>query len=135
MTEDGNPSDDVIKAVQDTCNATNIRPLNDKLTVAGPERITYDIELKYYVTAETEQAAVTTIEGIGGALDQYNEWQQLKIGRDINPDKLRGLCLAPSSGTGALRMEITAPMFTELTERQLAKFSGTLRVSHEVTTE
>lgn len=135
MTEDGNPSDDVIKAVQDTCNATNIRPLNDKLTVAGPERITYDIELKYYVTAETEQAAVTTIEGIGGALDQYNEWQQLKIGRDINPDKLRGLCLAPSSGMGALRMEITAPTFTELTERQLAKFSGTLRVSHEVTTE
>lgn len=135
MTEDGTPSEDVIKAVQDTCNATNIRPLNDKLTVAGPERITYDIELKYYVTAETEQAAVTTIEGIGGALDQYNEWQQLKIGRDINPDKLRGLCLAPSSGTGALRMEITAPMFTELTERQLAKFSGTLRVSHEVTTE
>lgn len=135
MTENGTPSEDVIKAVQDTCNATNIRPLNDKLIVAGPERITYDIEFKYYVTAETEQAAVATIEGIGGALDQYNEWQQLKIGRDINPDKLRGLCLAPSSGTGALRMEITAPTFKELTERQLAKFSGTLIVSHEVTTE
>ena len=135
MTEDGTPSEDVIKAVQDTCNASNIRPLNDKLIVSGPERVEYDIEVKYYVTADTEQAAVTAIEGDGGALDQYNEWQQLKIGRDINPDKLRGLCLAPASGTGALRMEITAPVFKVLTERQLAKFSGTLRVSHEVTTE
>lgn len=135
MTEDGDPDEDVINAVLETCNASNVRPLNDKLIVSGPTRVEYDIELKYYVTAETEQAAVTAIEGDGGALDQYNEWQQLKIGRDINPDKLRGLCLAPTSGTGALRIEITAPTFTVLTERQLAKFSGTLNVSHEVTEE
>lgn len=135
MTADGDPSGDVIEAVEAACNADDVRPLNDKLIVSGPERVEYDIELKYYVTADTEQAAVTEIEGDGGALDQYNQWQQLKIGRDINPDKLRGLCLAPASGTGALRIEITAPVFKVLTERQLAKFSGTLRVSHEVTTE
>lgn len=135
MTADGDPSEDVLAAVEAACNAASVRPLNDKLIVSGPTRESYDIEIKYYVTAETEQAAVAAIEGEGGALDQYNEWQQLKIGRDINPDKLRGLCLAPATGTGALRIDITAPAFKTLTERQLAKFSGTLKVSHEVTTE
>lgn len=135
MTEDGDPSEDVINAVLATCNASSVRPLNDKLIVSGPTRISYDIEIKYYVTADTEQAAVTAIEAAGGAIDQYNDWQQLKIGRDINPDKLRGLCLAPESGTGALRMEVISPTFTVLTGRQLAKFSGTLKVSHEVTDE
>lgn len=135
MTEDGDPSEDVINAVLAACNSSSVRPLNDKLTVSGPERVSYDVNIKYYVTADTEQAAVAAIEGEGGALDQYNAWQQLKIGRDINPDKLRGLCLAPASGTGALRIDIIAPAFKTLTERQLAKFSGTLHVSHEVTEE
>lgn len=135
MTENGTPSEDVLEAVKATCNAKNIRPLNDKLIVNGPERMQYDIELKYYTTAENEAAAVATIEADGGALDQFNEWQQLKIGRDINPDKLRAFCLAPSSGTGALRLDIVKPAFKSLTERQLAEFSGNLTVTHEVTEE
>lgn len=135
MTENGTPSEDVLEAVKTTCNAKNIRPLNDKLIVSGPDRVQYDIELKYYTTAENEAAAVATIEADGGALDQFNEWQQLKIGRDINPDKLRAFCLAPASGTGALRLDIVKPAFKTLTERQLAEFSGNLTVTHEVTEE
>ena len=135
MTADGDPSDDVIAAVKAACNAESVRPLNDLLTVAGPERVVYDIEIKYYTTADNEQATVAAIENAGGALDQFNAWQQLKIGRDINPDKLRALCLAPTDGTGALRMDIVKPVFNQLTERQLAKFSGSLTVNHEVTEE
>lgn len=135
MTADGDPSEDVIEAVEAACNSESVRPLNDKLIVSGPERVPYDVEIKYYTTADTEQEAVAAIEGKGGALDQFNEWQQLKIGRDINPDKLRALCLAPAGETGAIRIEITAPTFTKLTEKQLAKFSGTLNVTHEVTEE
>lgn len=135
MTENGTPSEDVLEAVKITCNAENIRPLNDKLIVSGPERVQYDIELKYYTTSENEAATVATIEADGGALDQYNAWQQLKIGRDINPDKLRAFCLAPASGTGTLRLDIVKPTFKTLTERQLAEFSGNLTVTHEVTEE
>lgn len=129
------PSEDVLKAVEAAVNASTVRPLNDKVIVKGPTRVSYDIELKYFVTAETEQAALTAIEGEGGAVDLYNSWQMEKTGRDINPDKLRALCLAPEGGTGALRIEITKPIFTQLTERQQAKFSGSLKVTHEVTEE
>lgn len=135
MTEDGDPSEDVISAVYEACNSKKIRPLNDKLIVSGPDRVEYDLEIKYYTTADNEQATITAIESEGGALDQYNTWQQERIGRDINPDKLRAYCLAPTSGTGALRIEIVKPVFTTLSERQLAKFSGTIAVTHEVTEE
>ena len=129
------PSEDVLKAVEDAVNAKDVRPLNDKVIVKGPTRISYDISIKYYVTADTEQAVLKAIEDEGGALDLFNEWQQSKVGRDINPDKLRALCLAPTSGTGAIRIDITAPAFKTLTESQLAKFSGSLTVTHEVVEE
>lgn len=135
MTADGDPTEDIIEAVYEACNADNVRPLNDLLIVSGPDRVEYDIEIKYYVTADNEQAALTAIEETDGALDLYNAWQQEKIGRDINPDKLRAFCLAPSGGTGALRIDIVAPAYATLTERQLAKFSGRMVVSHEVTEE
>ena len=125
------PTDDVINAVKEAVNASTVRPLNDKVIVSKPTRVNYGISIKYYVTAETEQAVINAIEQEGGAIDQYNEWQQSKTGRDINPDKLRALCLAPEGGTGALRIEITAPVFTTLTEKQLAKYNGSLTVSHE----
>lgn len=135
VTGETDPTEDVLDAVEAAVNAKDVRPLNDKVIVKGPTRISYDISIKYYVTAETEQAVLETIEGEGGAIDQFNEWQMTKVGRDINPDKLRALCLAPTSGTGAIRIDITSPTFTSLTESQLAKFSGTLNVTHEVTEE
>lgn len=135
VTGEDDPSEDVLAAVEAACNASDVRPLNDKLIVKGPTRVSYDIELKYYVTKDDELAVQTTIEGEGGAIEQYNAWQMAKVGRDINPDRLRAFCLAPTSGTGALRIDIVAPTFKTLTERQLAKFSGTLRVTHEVVEE
>lgn len=135
VTGEDDPSPDVIAAVEAACNATDVRPLNDKLVVSGPQRVSYDIELKYYVTKDEEHAAQTTIEGAGGAIDQFNAWQMAKVGRDINPDRLRAFCLAPATGTGVVRLDIVSPAFQALTERQLAKFSGTLRVTHEVTEE
>lgn len=135
VTGDEDPSEDVLKAVEDAVNGKDVRPMNDLVIVKGPERISYDIELKYYTTKENEAATISTIEGTGGVLEQFNQWQMEKVGRDINPDRLRALCVTPPSGTGAIRLEVTAPAYQQLTETQLAKFSGTMRISHEVTEE
>lgn len=129
------PPQDVIDAVIETCNKIEKRPLNDLLVVTGPERVEYDIVLKYYCTAENEQTAINAVEANGGALDKYNEWQQAKIGRDLNPDELRAYCKDPQANTGVLRLEIVSPAYTKLTERQLAKFSGNMTITHEVTEE
>lgn len=135
VTGEDDPTEDVIEAVLAAVNSKSVRPLNDRIIVSKPERVTFDIELKYYVTAENEAAAIATIEGTDGSLEQFASWQMAKVGRDINPDKLRALCLAPTSGTGALRIDIVKPEYKALTERQLAKFSGSINVTHEVAEE
>lgn len=133
VTGTDDPGQDILDAVLKSCNKSKVRPMNDKVIAIAPERVSYDIEIKYYCTADNEQTAITAVEASGGALDMFNEWQQGKIGRDLNPDKLRGYCLAQN--TGVLRLDIVSPAFTKLTERQLAKFSGVMTVTHEVTEE
>lgn len=134
-TADGSPSEDILEAVEAAVNDSTVRPLNDRVIVAGPNRVQYDIEIKYYVTAENEHAAIQAIEGTGGAIEQFHSWQTGKVGRDINPDKLRSLCLAPSEGVGCLRIDVSAPAYAQLSERDLAQFSGNLSVSREVVEE
>lgn len=99
----------------------------------------YDINIKYYVTAADESATVRTIEGLGGSIDRFKAWQN-EISRDINPDKLRALILAPNwesdvTLTGALRVDVSAPAFQQLGRRDVARFSGNITVTHEVVEE
>ena len=78
------------------------------------------------------------MEGSGGAIDRYNEWQTSALNRDINPDQLRKLILCPdwdSSLVGADRVDVTKPVLTSISKSQVAKFSGSLTVSHEVIEE
>ena len=65
-------------------------------------------------------------EAIEEAVREYIEWQSSKLGRDINPDYLKGLLMQ----TGIKRVDITSPTFTHLsdgsdgTAPQLAVLSG-----------
>lgn len=124
------PSEDTLKKVADILSADDVRPLTDNVEVLAPEAVPYDIELKYYCTADAEADTVQAVEGVGGAIDQFAAWQCEKLGRDINPDQLRRFILAH-----ALRVDVTAPVFTELAADKVAKFSGTVSITHEVVTE
>lgn len=113
----------------------DVRPMTDIVTVKAPTQEEYSISLKYYCTLDNEAQAVQTVEADGGAIDLYNEWQTAALGRDINPDQLRRFILAPADGTMAVdRVEITEPVFTSLTKKNVAKFSGSVTVTHEVVT-
>lgn len=110
----------------------DVRPMTDDVHVFVPEVVDYDIELKYYCTKDDEPATIQTVEGAGGSIDQYNEWQTTTLGHDINPDQLRRFVFAPKTGTGALRMDVIQPTFQQLNKWQIARFSGNLTVTHEV---
>ena len=112
----------------EACNASDIRPLTDVVTAVAPEVITYDIEIVYYTTPETEAEVVANVEGTGGAIDRYNEWQVGALGRDINPDQLRKRILCPSWGenlTGAFRVDVTKPVYTPSATRRSPSSAGT----------
>lgn len=124
--------------VLDVVNAKDIRPLTDKVSAVPPEVETYDIEIVYYTTPESEAEVIANVEGTGGAIDRYNEWQVAALGRDINPDQLRKRILSPSWGenlTGAFRVDVVKPTYKALDDTQVAKFSGHLTVSHKVESE
>lgn len=128
-------SDEEVKEkILKTVTAQDVRPMTDYVNVIDPHVVSYDIELKYYTTPDTESDIVDAVEGDGGAIDAYNEWQTTAIGRDINPDTLRQLILTKAwqtgSVSGAVRIDITAPEFQALDDNEVAQFSGNLKVSH-----
>ena len=129
------PDEETLTKVEETCSDDDVRPMSDKVTAIAPTQVSYDIELKYYCTQDNEAETIKAVEGEGGAIDQYNEWQTSALNRDINPDQLKRLILSPNDGlTGADRVDITKPTFKEIGKNEVPKFSGTLTVSHEVTT-
>ena len=100
------------------------------MTVQSPTEVQYDIELTYYVLQENESAAQKAIEGVGGAIEQYNAWQQANIGRDVNPDRLRAFLL-----DHCVRVDLVQPTYQAIANSELARFSGSLNISHTVVSE
>lgn len=135
MCADGQiPDENILQKVAAAVNASEIRPLTDKVVVEAPQVRYYDIELTYYTPADQESECIETVEGGNGSIDRFNAWQSEELGRDINPDKLRALILAPTgeNAVGATRVAITSPTFVELDDTTVAKFSGNMTVRHEV---
>lgn len=127
------PDDEVLKKVETATTAKEVRPLGDRVSVYPIRQVNYDIELTYYVAIEEQNAVVEAVEGEEGAISRFIAWQCEKIGRAINPDRLRSEILkSDSKAVGAERVVITSPTYTELTATQIASWSGTMKVTHEV---
>lgn len=129
------PDEDVLADVLAACSADDVRPLTDKVQVEVPNVELYDIELTYYTTKADESEVVQNVEGAGGAIDRYVNWQGSTLDQDINPDELRKLILCPhweEGLTGATRVQIIKPEYKELPSTTVAKFSGNLKVQHIV---
>lgn len=130
------PSDEVLQKIYAKLSADDVRPMCDVVSVFAPTQVEYDVEIKYYCTIENESDAVTLIEAEGGAIDQYHAWQTKALGRDINPDQLRRYIFSAVDGNiPVLRVDVAAPVLTTLSKKQVARFSGNLTVTHEVTEE
>lgn len=131
------PDAETLQKVLEATSGDRVRPMTDHVFAIAPEQIEYDVEIKYYCTKDDEAALIQAIEGEGGAIDQYNAWQTAALNRDIDPDQLRSFIFAAKAGTdatGTVRMDITSPVLTAVNKSQVAKFSGSLAVSHEVVT-
>ena len=125
------PSQEILDKVLAICNSKEVRPLNDKVSAIGVSQKTYDIEFTYYIAEGEENATIEEVEGEGGAIDRFNAWQSAEIGKAINPDRLRSEVLkSDTKPVGAERIEITAPVYTELQDGQMAKWSGNMIVVH-----
>lgn len=129
------PDAETLAKVEAAVSEDDVRPMTDTVTAKAPDTVNYSVNFKYFTTKDNEAATIQIIEADGGAIDQYNEWQQSAMNRDVNPDKLRELVLTPLAEaglTGAFRMEITGPVYTAVGKNEVAKLSGSVAVTHSV---
>lgn len=116
----GIPDADMLAKVASEVNADNRRPLTDQVLVLAPEEVEYDINVTYYISSERSTEVTTiraAIEGAGGAVDQYEQWQQAKLGRPITPDDL----MSRMYNAGAYRVVVTAPVYTVIDPTEVAQ--------------
>lgn len=120
VTKDAPDPGAAVRTVFDYVSDAKRRTLTDRVTVREAEEAPYGITLTYYANPIRLAEVVQAIEGPNGALEQYIEWQDGVIGRDINPDKLRALML----NAGAERIDLTEPSYTDVGELRRAKNTG-----------
>jgi len=100
------------------CNADEVRPLTDHVLMGDPEEVSYNISFTYYVSDQTQTSAELSTD-VQLAVQSYIQWQQGKLGRDINPSKLISLLM----GTGIKRVDLTAPAYVHLRDGNLSLYN------------
>ncbi|MBV4440200.1 baseplate J/gp47 family protein [Clostridium tyrobutyricum] len=134
------PNQSILDKVYAECTPRNRRPLTDNVQVDVPTTINYDINLTYYLDIEhkTEELQFRkSIEGsnldyVDGAIRDYINWQQGRMGISINPDELRykiqnAASYKTSNGksyTAVRRIVLNYPSFTQINKTDVAKVSN-----------
>lgn len=104
LTEGGElPSEELKQDVYAYLSADYIRPLTDEVEVLAPTPKEYAIKVDYYIFEDDRMKAETIKAAVSQAVEDYRLWQQTKIGRDINPNRLIHHVIA----AGAARVELS----------------------------
>ena len=120
-TNDGTtPSTELLEAVKNAVSAKDRRPLTDNVNVKAPTTSNYSVNFTYYIPSENMGETSVIAENVGKAVQEYIAWQGDKLGRDINPDKLRNLIL----NAGASRIDMTSPTYKQVGVNEIANLEG-----------
>lgn len=114
-----------LAAIQAAVSADDVRPMCDQVTVRQAVADQYSISVSYTCETASEAATVEAIEGEGGAIDSYVEWQMGAIGRDVNPQRLMKLML----DAGAVTVDVKSPKAAVVSAGHYASCTGRT-VSH-----
>jgi len=110
------PTQTLLDSLKDYLSDGTKRPLTDYVVVNAPDIVNYDIDIVYYILDEDSAMTSTIQTSVNQAIENYKNWQKSKIGRDINPSKLT----ADIISSGAHRVEITSPVYTEIQATDIA---------------
>ncbi len=120
LTAAGEPAGVELKAqVLAACNPDEVRAFTDLVSVADPETVSYNVDLTYYLSEESQVKAADVQKAVEEAVRQYIAWQCGRLGRDINPSYLHGLLMQ----TGIKRVVIAEPVYTSLRDGRQAENS------------
>lgn len=110
------PDKELIDRVQEYLSADDIRPMTDKVIVAAPNTVEFDIEATYYIPRDKAATTKEIKQAVELATENYTLWQTSKMGRDINPSYFNAMLME----SGIKRVDITTPVFTEIPKGSVA---------------
>ncbi|WP_297429329.1 baseplate J/gp47 family protein [Clostridium sp.] len=126
LTDGEIPTDTFLQGLKNYLSDKTKRPLTDNVQTNAPEVINYDINLVYYISNDDSTSASTIQTNVNIAIQEYKLWQKSRIGRDINIDELK----IRIKNAGAKRSVVTNPVYTALTETQIAIASSNISVTY-----
>lgn len=114
------PEEKLITQLQEYLNGDSIKTLTDKVVVTAPSVKKYDINLTYYINKSERSKALLIKKNVEKAIDEYILWQNSKIGRDINPDKLIEKIIA----AGAKRVAVSSPIYRACNQTEVPQLAN-----------
>lgn len=114
------PEEKLITQLQEYLNGDSIKTLTDKVVVTAPSVKKYDINLTYYINKSEHSKALLIKKNVEKAIDEYILWQNSKIGRDINPDKLIEKIMA----AGAKRVAVSSPLYQACNQTEVPQLAN-----------
>ena len=127
LIDDDAEQSDVVRIVRDAINSDQTRPLTDTLNVSQAVNMNYDIYVNCYADMGSDIA-----NAIYDAKEAYIAWQDAKIGRAFNPDKLiaylyRAGCDRVVIDTGRSRFDGGSIQYTDIGSGKVCK--GTVNIT------
>ena len=110
------PGEELIERIKEYISQDSIKIITDKVTVAAPDTVEFDIQAKYYISSDKMAATEEIKQAVDLAVENYILWQTSKMGRDINPSYFNAMLME----SGIKRVEITTPVFTEIPKGSVA---------------
>lgn len=118
LLKDGEmPSQELLDEVLIVCSDKTVRPLTDNVIASGPEVVSYDALVQYWVL-ETKAALLNSIQiDVNNAFQDFLKWQREKMGRDVDLSEL----IVRLKAAGAHRVTINSAMYLQVASDQVAK--------------
>lgn len=120
------PDDATLRKIESAIETSNTRIMTDKVQAYAPSIREYSINAIYSCRPEDEDAVVAAIEGEGGVIDQYIQWQSAKLGRTILPDELSRRMYA----AGAVMVRVESPAYLVPAKYMVPRLSGEPVITH-----
>lgn len=120
------PEPTEMQSIRDYLMRPDIHTLCTIVEVKPPEQKNYEISLTYYIGNSNKSRAAEIQKNVEQAVGAYTEWQDSRVGRDINPDEL----LVMLKQAGVKRAVITSPVFCQVPDGTVAHFDKTQKVTY-----
>ena len=114
------PTEATMQEIQDALNASEVRPLTDKVIVSKPDEVLFTIDATIYLPRYSQTSSAIIEEEARKAVAVYVKWQTGKMGRDINPSYLHRLLM----DAGIKRAVIRQPEFAVVPGTSVARLEG-----------